>query len=396
MNGAAAVPRAAPAGGGRRPGLDVLRGFAVLLVLLRHAAPETFGGAGIVGVVVFFCLSGYLITGILVREVRTTGHLALRRFYRNRALRLLPALALVVTAFAVVEVATDVLGDRAVVLPTVLLAVTYTSDLSLVLGVPISEGLGHLWTLAVEEQFYLVWPLLVLAAARRGRTGLVVGALACVALVVQWATVAVAHRDASVLYTLPTSWAVTLLVGAATALHGERLARVLRTPAGAVLPVLSAALLLGACLVPDAKALAATYVVGAPAVALCTSVLVVALQEAPAAPLRWAEPLRLLGLISYGAYLWNFLVVGWLAAVVGTGAAVGVAGIAATVALAVVSWFALERPVLRWKERLDGGRGSRPGLPAPRAAVRAAARGGGARDVRDGDAPAREGREPVG
>ena len=83
----------------RIDGLTVLRGVAIGLVVLRHAAPDVFGGAGIVGVTIFFALSGWLISGILLGEVERTGRVDLRRFYLNRVFRLYPALiAFVVVA----------------------------------------------------------------------------------------------------------------------------------------------------------------------------------------------------------------------------------------------------------------------------------------------------------
>jgi peptidoglycan/LPS O-acetylase OafA/YrhL len=78
----------------RLVGLDVLRGVAIALVMLRHAWLDIFGEAGVVGVVILFTMSGYLITGVLIRDRDTTLGSLLRRFYRNRALRLLPAVLL--------------------------------------------------------------------------------------------------------------------------------------------------------------------------------------------------------------------------------------------------------------------------------------------------------------
>ena len=79
--------------------LDVLRGLAIALVLARHTRPDLFPGAGLVGVVVFFALSGHLITGLLVEELDRTGRLDLRRFYARRFRRLVPALVLLVAVF---------------------------------------------------------------------------------------------------------------------------------------------------------------------------------------------------------------------------------------------------------------------------------------------------------
>jgi len=90
----------------RLPGLDALRGLAIALVMLRHAWPRVFGEAGAVGVVIFFTLSGYLITGSLLRDTEAQPHRRIWQFCRNRALRLLPALFILLVAFGVVESAT--------------------------------------------------------------------------------------------------------------------------------------------------------------------------------------------------------------------------------------------------------------------------------------------------
>jgi peptidoglycan/LPS O-acetylase OafA/YrhL len=96
----------------RLDGLDVLRGAAVGAVLLGHSWPGLFQGAGIVGVIVFFVLSGYLITGVLLRDIERHRKVRYGRFYAHRAFRLLPALISFLGVYAIVELTADVLGDR--------------------------------------------------------------------------------------------------------------------------------------------------------------------------------------------------------------------------------------------------------------------------------------------
>ena len=96
----------------RLDGLDVLRGAAVGAVLLGHSWPGIFQGAGIVGVIAFFVLSGYLITNVLVRDIERHRKIRYGRFYAHRAFRLVPALISLLGVYAIVELATDVLGDR--------------------------------------------------------------------------------------------------------------------------------------------------------------------------------------------------------------------------------------------------------------------------------------------
>lgn len=147
------------------PGLDGLRALAVAVVVAFHLAPATFPG-GYVGVDVFFVLSGFLITTLLVREHRDRHHVGLRSFWARRARRLLPALGLVVAVCT--AVAAVVGGDVLVGIgPQLLGAATFTSNwVDVASGATYSGALlphlfGNLWSLAVEEQFYLLWPLVV-------------------------------------------------------------------------------------------------------------------------------------------------------------------------------------------------------------------------------------------
>jgi peptidoglycan/LPS O-acetylase OafA/YrhL len=144
-----------------RPELDGMRALAISAVLLTHAYHRPLPG-GWIGVDLFFLLSGYLITTLLLREIDTTGTIALARFYLRRSLRLMPALALVLGFVAVVEYlvkpAPD--GDSGW---SILMAGTYLMNWNKALGWGGEGVLGHTWSLSIEEQFYLVWPLVLLA-----------------------------------------------------------------------------------------------------------------------------------------------------------------------------------------------------------------------------------------
>ena len=160
-----------------RPGLDGLRALAVIAVLLYHAGLAWIPG-GFLGVEVFFVISGYLITSLLLAEWRGRGRVDLRAFWLRRARRLLPALylLLVVTlAYAVVFLPGEVAGLRA----DALAAFGYATNWYLVLGqesyfeaVGRPSLLQHLWSLAVEEQFYLLWPLIFALGMGIGATHL--------------------------------------------------------------------------------------------------------------------------------------------------------------------------------------------------------------------------------
>jgi peptidoglycan/LPS O-acetylase OafA/YrhL len=158
---------------GFRPDVEGLRGLAILLVVLFHAGVSQLAG-GFVGVDVFFVLSGYFITGLLLREATPSGDLGLSAFYGRRALRLLPPLVivLIVTLAAVMFLYAPI--DRAPVAATARSVALSSSNLEFASDAVnyFSSGenpLLHTWSLAVEEQFYLVWPLLFLLFAAVGR-----------------------------------------------------------------------------------------------------------------------------------------------------------------------------------------------------------------------------------
>ena len=160
------------------PSLDGLRAFAVVAVVAQHAG---FQIAGFYGVTVFFVISGYLITALLLGERERTGTISLRSFYRRRWARLMPALGTVILVSVAWLLAVGEPASRW--LAGALGATTYTTDfLEVTPAQPhISSNFEWSWSLAIEEQFYLLWPLLLLTvlAARLGRRLL---GLVCVAV----------------------------------------------------------------------------------------------------------------------------------------------------------------------------------------------------------------------
>ncbi|MGH7678284.1 MAG: acyltransferase family protein [Gemmatimonadaceae bacterium] len=150
-----------------RPDIEGLRGLAILLVVAFHAGALA---GGFVGVDVFFVLSGFFITGMLARELASTGTVALTEFYGKRALRLLPALlvVLLVTLAAVMWLYAPI--DRAAVAQNARSVALYSGNIDFARNTVDYFGardnpLLHTWSLAVEEQFYLVWPMLFLVVA---------------------------------------------------------------------------------------------------------------------------------------------------------------------------------------------------------------------------------------
>ena len=154
-----------------RPDIEGLRGVAVLLVVLFHAGLPVNGG--FVGVDVFFVISGYLITGLLLREHRRSGRVSLARFYARRIRRLLPAAAVVI--LVTLPIAFLVIGplDRPGVMADGASAALSVANVRFALAegdyftsITQPSPFLHFWSLSVEEQFYLVWPALLFLVAR--------------------------------------------------------------------------------------------------------------------------------------------------------------------------------------------------------------------------------------
>ena len=146
------------------PSLDGLRGIAVIIVLVAHSTPLYVSGA--IGVDIFFVLSGYLITSILLTEIDNKGNICLINFYIRRFLRLIPALWLTVVLLFGWLLLRSELSYAYIV--EMLFALTYTSNWVHALELFDRFFLGHTWSLAMEEQFYLLWPL-VLMFGRLGK-----------------------------------------------------------------------------------------------------------------------------------------------------------------------------------------------------------------------------------
>ena len=156
-----------------REDLDGLRAVAVILVILTHAYFPVTNDGGTTGVTAFFVLSGYLITRLLAEELAATGRIHLRAFYLRRALRLGPALVVLIVFVVGVGLWQDWAGGWQ--LGTVA-SLLYVANWVQVAGYQILP-LGHTWTLAIEEQFYLLWPVVLLLVGTRRALGLAVAGI---------------------------------------------------------------------------------------------------------------------------------------------------------------------------------------------------------------------------
>ncbi len=376
-------PHVALRGGWDRvyPGLDGLRGVAVLAVLLYHGGVSWSGG-GFLGVEMFFVLSGFLITSLLVGEWGRSGRIALRAFWARRARRLLPALFALVAAigvyYALAGPTKAVPGLQGDGISTLLYfsnwhQVAAGTNYFAASG-PVSP-LQHTWSLAIEEQFYLLWPLLVLGVlglARRRRAcerrslQVLLGVSLSGALIasVEMALLFSSGRGLDRVYYGTDTRATGLLLGAALAIAlairrtahparpaaaTPRLALLWARQALAVASVATIALLVTGIVLADGDD-AWVYPFGMLATDAAMVVLIAAIvlrPQALGARLMALAPLRGLGKISYGLYLWHFPLFLWLdeSSTGQRGPALLILRLAVTLAVSLVSYTIVEQPI---------------------------------------------------
>ncbi len=369
----------------RAPGLDGVRALAVLAVLGFHEGWSWLPG-GFLGVDIFFVLSGFLITDLLAAKFARDGNVGLRSFWQRRARRLLPALGvMLLTVTAAVTVLEP--SQRGSLPPALLGAVTYTSNwwqafahqsyFALYGPPPVFQ---HLWSLAVEEQFYLLWPLIIavvlLAARNRIARALVAWVAALGSALAMWA-IYKPGADPSLVYYATFTHASGLLIGAAIALTWP-LAKVAAT-AGKRRHALDVAGVLGLIVLGWAMWRLSgsdrfVYPYGLAIASLAAGGLVLAATSPGrlAAAFSW-KPLRWLGVRSYGIYLWHWPVIAITVGLDPRGAStIGARAIDAIlpIGLAATSWYLLEEPILRNGLRAEFARYGRLLRSAPKTLFR--------------------------
>lgn len=342
-----------------RPALDGLRGIAVAAVVVYHLEPRLLPG-GFLGVSLFFTLSGFLITNLLLAEWRRRGRIDLRAFWARRFRRLLPAALLTLLLVLAVcagsndpHLLSNLRGD-------VLGALAYVANWRFVLnGDPYGAGFQepspvlHFWSLAIEEQFYVVVAIVAFVLARHARRArawaLTFGAAALGSMLATW-WLSRSGDTARVYFGSDTRAfellaGVLLAIGAGFAVPSFLRGRWWRHALGpAALAALAGTMVLGGV---EQRWLyrGGFWVVAALSVAL----IVAALDDGPLARLLAWRPLAALGLISYGVYLFHWPLFAWL-----TPARVGVDGwalagirVGATLTIAVGSYLLVEQPIRR-------------------------------------------------
>jgi peptidoglycan/LPS O-acetylase OafA/YrhL len=362
--------------------LDGLRGVAVLTVVVYHAQVVLIPSRGVwlrngfLGVDLFFVLSGFLITSLLVREYRRRGRVGVGAFYRRRAMRLLPALAVFLVALVVYKAIRG--GSLAETRDGTLSVLFYYSNWRFAKCLCGPEEIGHLWSLAVEEQFYLIWPFLLLvlltaaALARRLSVAIVLLVVAIVAVVLARIRLWEIGAPPLALYERTDTRADSLLIGALVGLlwaYGRMPKRGL-----AVAATVAAIVLIGIVVAPNGLFEPFFYVGGFTLVAAACAALIMASLESGWFARRWLRfrPLCVVGLVSYGLYLWHlpvFIVVAdfglrW------PGAVRVMVAFTLTAAATTASWILVERPFNRWKSRIEATHPNEEAAGATRLAER--------------------------
>jgi peptidoglycan/LPS O-acetylase OafA/YrhL len=289
-----------------RPDIDGLRAFAVIAVVIYHAFPDKCRG-GFIGVDMFFVISGYLISSIIVRDLQESKF-SLLEFYFRRIRRIFPALILVL--LACMGVGWKILfQDQMHVLESHIAASSIFASNFLLWGeagyfnkASISKPLMHLWSLGIEEQFYLVWPVLLLLTYKLKRSFLfpvaILGGMSFLFNLINVQT----DPDSAFYLPLPRFW--ELMTGSALALSGTKLG-LLEKKFGNVFSVLGAFLfLIGLAVIHPQREFPGFWAL----LPVATSAFFIAAGSAGAVNRRiLALPIfRKIGLISYPLYLWHW------------------------------------------------------------------------------------------
>lgn len=328
-----------------RPDIDGLRALAVLPVLLYHAEIPGFSG-GFIGVDIFFVISGFLITGIIAREI-DAGEFSILTFYERRARRILPAL-LAMIAFVIVAASLIFLpSDLVNVAPSALAAIAFLANVWLFTQTGYFQSdaettpLLHTWSLGVEEQFYIGIPILLLLIARYAPGWRLKAVLALTLFSFAWAVLKQADTDGFAFYMLPTrAWELLagslLAMGVIPAIKARWLAEIVC--AAAVAAIICATVLYSKQTVfPGVAALAPV---------LAAAALIHSAQGTWTGRILSLKGPVWIGLISYSLYLWHWpLIVFWRYTLSDKLTGVHSAGlIAASILIAWLSWRYIEQP----------------------------------------------------
>jgi peptidoglycan/LPS O-acetylase OafA/YrhL len=337
-----------------RPDIDGLRAVAVLAVVVFHAFPAALPG-GFIGVDVFFVISGYLITGLLLKDHREHGRIDLVAFYARRARRIFPALTLVLIASLAVGWRWLVPDEYAALGWQTVAGAAFFSNVSLAaqadyFHASASRPLLHLWSLAIEEQFYVLWPAVLLLILRLGRRSIAVAALGASFIA---GCVLPADNPTAGYFAASGRW-WQLLSGALLAMGESSDKAPWRTAPAAAREAAAlggTALLALGFVIVDAKKL---YPETQALIPTAAAALLIA-----SGPSTWVartalgvKPMVAIGLVSYPLYLWHWPMLVWVRTEGPTSVPATLAVLLAGLVLAAATYLLVERPI-RTRARLD-------------------------------------------
>lgn len=350
----------------RLPALDGLRGLAILMVLLCHLDLPLSNGAGAAGVTIFFVLSGFLITSLLSRGLRKEGRRYLPMFYFRRVRRLFPALlALLIFVTCVDFFTQDLTHLWGRVVPALFYFYNWICVNVSVAGDPI----GQTWSLSIEEQFYLLWPFVLLIALRRGgpEVAMRIAVLGAVAALADRIVLFEVHAPISRVYFASDTNVLPLMVGCALALALSQ-GKLPRIPLFAT--ACAAIALFGISAVTGYGGDAGFLLIN-PVVATAASAVLIGwiVTSGGGGVLNWRAS-RGLGRVSYSLYLWQTPIIVWGSDALATyPLAIRCAVLGGTALLfAVASYRLVEGPIRRLGASKDGADGEirTPGQPLTR------------------------------
>ncbi len=338
------------------PALDGLRMVSVFLVVFYHFGFQRVPGGH--GVLAFFVISGFLITWLLLKEEATHGAVSLRLFYIRRTLRIFPAFY----AFWLLWTAALLAAAKPIAWPQALSALAYVNNYyQAIVGDP-NTGYSHTWSLGIEEQFYLLWPVSFIVLRRRpARAAAVVAGV----ILGVWIHRAVLKLGFGVwqgyVYEAFDTRADHLMVGCLLALllHDGRLSALFQRLCRVWVSVLTVGLLAASIALGEIYGTGYRDLVGFAVDPLLIAAIIVQAMGLRASPawswLNW-RPLRYLGTLSYSIYLYQQVVVDPAKKILASqGVVLELAGVTGAVVLAAaVSYHLIERPFLRLKDRIGG------------------------------------------
>jgi peptidoglycan/LPS O-acetylase OafA/YrhL len=344
---------------GYRPALDGVRAFAVLIVMAHHADVPFFKG-GSFGVDIFFVLSGFLITSLLLQEWNQTSAISFRKFYLRRALRLLPALfvfLLSIEAFSLVELR----GNRLWEIQKAILAVLFYVSNWFTIHRPYGLGpLSHAWSLSVEEQFYFLWPpALFTLLYFRPRMSRMVAVIACLCVVFAihraqlWTGPALEWRIYYGLDTRIDQLLAGCALAAAFSAGWGRLRPLRQVVRYSYLPCLVFIFYLVARPFPYRI----LFTIGWPVLELSLAIVIfrlIAWDHTILHQLLAFPPVVWIGRLSYGLYLWHFPIIEKAGAWTALGRLRIPVAFLLTFGVATLSFYLVEQPFLRLKSQFEG------------------------------------------